>query len=92
MRRDRQMVVIAPQAVRMAAPIELAYHPAEQLKKLPRINVILMDRLMAITTRRYMTKRITEFEANVSDYAPLATQHVATILDLTPCFVYMLRL
>jgi hypothetical protein len=27
MRRDRQMVVIAPQAVRMAAPVELGDHP-----------------------------------------------------------------
>ncbi|MCW8807197.1 MAG: hypothetical protein OQK79_03660 [Rhodanobacter sp.] len=83
-RRDHQMVVMAHQAVRMAAPIELPDHLTENFQKMLAVRVTLIDRLTAITTRRHMVNRTTEFEASGSGHAadPIPTN--ATMLDLTP--------
>ncbi len=48
----------------MATPVELPDNVTEHVKKTLAIHLIFIDRLTAITTRRYVVKRTTEFEAN----------------------------
>jgi len=50
------------------------------------IRVIFIDRLTAITTRRHMAERTTEFEANGANHPADRTPRNAAKLNLTPCF------
>jgi hypothetical protein len=68
----------------MATPIELPDHLTEHFQEVLTVCVIFIDRLSAITTRRHVLKRTTEFKANGSGHASDARPTDTTMLDLTP--------
>lgn len=83
-RRDHKMAVVAHQAVRRAAPVELPYRLPKYIEELRALPIVLVDRLTTIATRRHVIQNTTEFGADRSRHGPDITPRDTTMLDLPP--------
>lgn len=68
-RLDHQMVMIAHQAIDIAAPLLLHNLPPEQLKEMPPIGVIHEDHLLGVAPSGEVVDGPGEFEAEVDGSA-----------------------
>lgn len=67
-RRNHRVVVIAHQAIRMAAPVERRHHLAQHFQELRAIDIVLVDRLAPIAARADVIQRAVEFNTDGSGH------------------------
>lgn len=83
-RRDHRAVMVAHQAVRMAASVESRYHFAKDAQKPRAIRIILENRFTTITQRRHVGERTINFNLGRSSYRPSLSESLTECYDGRP--------